>query len=248
MHTTETGIYIALLSGGTILALLICFFVITIVRYQRTKVAFHRSRIREEFNYLDKERQRLAYNLHDDFGSSLSNIKLRLQCMNNLDKENTAIIEKAESTIDDIMHKLRQFSFDLMPSVLQREGLTEALRELIDLIPASSGIKANCLCNANITDPDMEIHIYRITQEILNNIVKHAGATRVNLILFETTANIELKISDNGRGFKKEEKMIQMKGVGLHSITARTEILKAKLYLDTDEDQGTKYHLIIPKR
>src|SRR5258708_36626604 len=111
MYSNETRIYIAVLIGVFILLALLGFFIVTIIRYQRKKAAFHFEKIKEEFFYLDKERERIALDLHDDLGASLSAIKLRLQCMKNMDEENTSIVDHSELLIDQPMQRLGQITF-----------------------------------------------------------------------------------------------------------------------------------------
>ncbi len=246
MYPHETRIYIAILIGVIIFLSLIGFFIVTIVRYQRKKVAFHVEKIKEQFYYLDKERERISKDLHDDLGASLSAIKLRLQCLKNLNNENSSIIENAEMQIDEVMKKIRHISFNMMPGVLQRRGLDEALKELIDIVTDNTDITVNYKFHAGIFEKNNALHIYRIAQEILNNIVKHSKATVVNFTIVKIKSAIELSISDNGIGFKKKEITTNLKGAGLKNISWRADILKAKVYLTTTPGNGVDYLFKIP--
>jgi signal transduction histidine kinase len=246
MYSSETRIYIAVLIGVLILLTLMTFFIVTIIRYQRKKVAFHMEKIKEEFFYLDKERERIALDLHDDLGASLSSIKLRLQCLKNMDEENTSIIENSELLIDQVMQRLREISFNMMPGVLQRQGLNEALKELIDLMMYNTRITVNYQCNVDSFDNQESLHIYRIVQEILNNTVKHAGATLINFTIDKIKDKIILKIKDNGIGFNKNKEISTPKGSGLRNIDSRANLLGAKIYLTTGKDKGVDYLIEIP--
>ena len=232
--------------GVSVLAVLVIFFIVTIIRYQRRKVAFDEEKIKAEFNYLDKERERIAFDLHDDLGASLSAIKLRLQCLKNVDAESASIIKFSEFHIDQVMRKLRRISFNMMPGVLQRRGLNEALKELIDLMTDSINITVNYQCDVETFNHGTAIHIYRIVQEILNNIVKHSKATLVSFTIAKIKNNIELRIKDNGIGFDKNLMIKECGGLGLHNIAARADLLKANIYLSAMRGKGVDYFIEIP--
>jgi len=246
MHPSSTGIYIALLSGGIILLTLTLVFVITIIRYHSRKMAFERQKIREEFSCLDRERERIALDLHDDLGASVSSIKLRLQCIVSPDEATRKVLDQAGGSIDELMDKLRRVSFNLAPGVLRREGLDEALRELMDRVPGASGMGISYRYQCGRLADQQKIHLYRIAQEILNNIVKHSGATRASLAIAEGARMIEFNIADNGKGFDTGDSEVQRRGLGLHSISSRVELLGGQLYLDSSP-KGTDYLIRIPK-
>jgi signal transduction histidine kinase len=246
MYSVETRIFLAILSGVFVLLVLMTFFIVTIIRYQRKKVAFHLGKIKTEFIFLDKERERIGFDLHDDLGASLSAIKLRLQCLKGMDAENTLLVDKSELLIDEAMQKLRRISFNMMPGVLQRRGLDEALKELIDLMTYSTSITVNYKCDFNSFDKEKAVHIYRIIQEIMNNIIKHSKATLVNLSISKIKNIIELHVNDNGVGFNKNTIIKNPQGLGLQNIVARVDILKAKIYLTTEQHKGVDYLIEIP--
>lgn len=245
MDTNETKVFIALLTGLFVQVVLTAFFVVTIIRYQRKKAASHEQKFRQDFNLLDRERERIAYDLHDDLGASLSVIKLRLQMLQNLNAANVLAVESLELLIDEVMEKLKRISRNMMPRILQRLGLDEALKELTGVTADSTGITVNYGYSVDFCDPEMEVHIYRIAQETLNNIVKHSKATSISFTIVEVKNQIELNIKDNGIGFNKSAVM-EKPGLGLHNIAARAEILKAKMYLTTAPGKGVDYFIEIP--
>jgi len=247
MHPNETRIYLAVLTAVFVLATLIIFYIVSIIHYQKSKITDHRRRLEAEINLLEKERSRIASDLHDDLGSSLSAIKLRLQCLEP-NKEDMVVIQESETYIDEAMAKLRRISFNMMPVILQRNGLPDAIFELADVIAFSGRIKVNCTCDFDPGDNDARIHIYRIVQEALNNILKHAQASVVNISFRKTKETICLHISDNGTGFDKSEKTKAGLGQGLRNIMARVDLLKAKIYLTTEPGKGVDYLIEIPEK
>lgn len=245
MDTNETKIHIALLAGVIVLTILLTFFVITIIRYQRKKVRLHEQKIRKDFDLLDKERERIAFDLHDDLGGSLSFIKLRLHMLAKQKEWNATGIQELEEIIDVVIDKIKRISQNLMPRILQRRGLDAALKELTEMAGDSAGIKMNYGFSVDTPDPEMSIHIYRIVQEAINNIVKHAKATTVSLTLVQMDHIIELSIKDNGVGFDKINVM-KKAGMGLNNIAARTDFLYGTLYLNTAPGYGVDYLIEIP--
>lgn len=246
MHTSETRIYFALLTGIILLVTFLGVFVIMIVKYQRKKIALHRIRITSDMNLLERERARIASDLHDDLGSSLSSIKINLQCIPTTKSSDTLLLEKAEKAIDDSMQKLRMISFNMMPQTLQKKGLTTALRELLDTIRVSNNVQVAFRSDIEISNTEKSIHLYRISQEILNNIIKHANATIINTTISSLKGtHVELNISDNGIGFD-QRKVKKNKSLGLQTIVSRVDILNGKIYLNSAKGQGTRYSIIIP--
>ena len=172
----------------------------------------------------------------------MSAIKLRLQCVENMDAGNIDIIEQAELQIDKAMQRLRQISFNMMPGVLQRQGLNEALKELIDLMTDTAGIKVYYQCDVEVFDKNRSLHIYRISQEILNNMIKHADATTVDFTITKIKNSIRLNIKDNGIGFNKNDVIDKRQGSGLRNIDSRAHLLNAKIFLTTSPGKGVNLY------
>jgi signal transduction histidine kinase len=202
--------------------------------------------MKAQFNYLDEERKRIASDLHDDIGGSLSYIKIQLQSIEDTAMMNDVKIKKCEYHIDEVMEKIRRVSFNMMPGVLQRQGLAEALKDLVDLMTYSSGIHVSFQCTITEFDEERSLHVYRIAQEIMNNIVKHAKATLVTFTISTVHHKIELRVSDNGIGFNKNKVTKSRNGLGLHSIVERTHLLKGIVYLTTEKNKGVDYFIEIP--
>jgi signal transduction histidine kinase len=163
-----------------------------------------------------------------------------------MDAGNLDIIEQAELQIDRAMQRLRQISFNMMPGILQRQGLNEALKELIELMTEKTGISVHYRCNVDLFDKNRSLHIYRISQEILNNMVKHANATAVDFTITKRKNMIQLNIKDNGIGFNKNAVVDKRQGSGLRNIDSRGHLLNAKIFLTTSPGKGVSYLVEIP--
>ena len=246
MYPEETSLYHAILAGALVLASFMAASLITILYYQKRKSALAKTRVRLEINALEKERARIAKDLHDDLGSSLSAIKLGLHSLHLASERERQLVGASETYIDEAMLKLRRISFNLMPGVLERKGLRQALYEFIDMIEQPGVIKINFRSASPTLCNEKAIHIYRMVQEALTNIVKHSGATEATVELKTTKNTIILHIRDNGIGFDKNAKIKSPSGLGLQNILARAEVLNARILLSAAPGAGTSYFIQIP--
>jgi signal transduction histidine kinase len=221
-------------------------FVLMILYYQAKKLALRKTMVRSEINALEKERARIANDLHDDLGASLSAIKIKLQCLRSLDEKEKQLVCQSENYIDEAMQKLKRISFNMMPGVLERKGLQQALHELIDTTQQSFGIDIGFTYACPPLNSQETVHIYRIVQEVLTNMVKHSGAAAASVELKTGRKKISLHIQDNGRGFSKNAVMKNTAGQGLQNILARADVLNAKMYLTTAPGAGVNYLIQIP--
>lgn len=247
MHSPETGIYNALLTGMAVLAVMLAFFLVTIIRFQRKKTHLYHNRLLAEIATIEKERLRIARDLHDDLGSALAAIKLKLHCLEPERQENMAIAEQSGAFVDEAMQRLRCISFNIMPQVLQRNGLKPALDELFKTIQASAGIKVNASYDIPLPVSSRNIHIYRIIQEIITNSLKHANASLITFIMERHQGCLLLHITDNGAGFNYRAVLKQGRGQGLQNIIARAGLLDAHIFLTARPGKGVDYQVKIPE-
>jgi signal transduction histidine kinase len=110
----------------------------------------------------------------------------------------------------------------------------------------STGIKVKYNYGAGIINEQMGTHVYRMSQEILNNIVKHSKASFVQFTVIRNKNIIELHIKDNGAGFNKKEVVGKRRGLGLENITSRANLLRGTIYLTTQPGKGVDYLIQIP--
>lgn len=241
MYTQETRIYYALLAGLIVLLLLILFFIITVARYQRKKLKYEHGFINQQFKAIEEEKERIAADLHDDLGSFLSAIKMGLQAVPPNLEAMQHHIEITEGQIDRALEKIRQVSRNMMPSVLKRKGLAAACRELLDYIEEHTQMKVTFLTTDIHASMETQVQLYRITREILNNIVKHADAKAIYFNLSQENGTLSLLIKDDGRGFDKKTIFHKSEGSGLRNILARAEMINAKVYLTSYPHTGVEF-------
>lgn len=191
----------------------------------------------------EAERKRIAQELHDGLGQNLLVIKNRallgLTAKENREKADEQFSEIQES-VTDALAEVRTIAYNLRPLHIERLGLSSTIEEMIEDIEAASEISINCdIENIDETfSKENEINIYRIIQEVLNNIVKHSEAKRASVTIFRENQKIVLTIKDDGKGFDVA-KVSDRKGLGLNGISERVKILGGNYSIESEIGQGT---------
>jgi signal transduction histidine kinase len=210
---------------------------------------------REEFaqhllSAQEHERQRLANELHDSVGQTLSLVKNRaLLALQEPGLPQTAgeHLTVLSSLTTDVIAEVRAVAQNLRPLHIEQLGITDALNTLLAQIEDSSPLTIVRRIE-NIDDvlaSDSATHLFRIMQEALNNTLKHAGATQCCVSLERDVRCLRLIITDNGNGFDHAAALRKM-GLGLASIAERVRILAASYRIDTELGAGTTLHIEIP--
>jgi signal transduction histidine kinase len=218
-------------------------------RQQAAQLAFSR----QVLERLEDERRRIAINLHDSLGQILLVIKnhalLAIQRQpetQNLHQRLDEISSAASQAIDEV----RQITHGLRPYQLNRLGLAQAIRTSISQTTANSPISFATRVEDidGVFDNDSEIHVYRIVQEAVTNIIKHSGATEATVVIKKRPSTISLSIRDNGRGFDPTKSSSQPHGFsyGLSGIAERVRILEGTLVIDSRPDSGTNLTIEVP--
>jgi len=202
MDTQEKEYYNSLLIVLIVVGIVLLYFIITAIRYQRRSLRLHKERIRAEIDTLENERKRIAADLHDELGPLLSAVKLQINNLETTDPGDLQIIGKSSGYIDNIITKLREISNDLMPNTLLRKGLKNAVVEFIDHSQDAYKLPVKFICEQDLQlSQDKEINLYRIVQEITHNTIKHAKATMLIIKISIQDDRLFLMTADNGRGF-----------------------------------------------
>ena len=201
----------------------------------------------------EEERKRLARELHDGIGQMLTGLKLDSENLKNLpfiNEKQRKLFEEHQKLIDETIEATRTVSFNLMPSVLTDFGLPSALRLLTERTSKSAGFAAKFNdFTENFDIPNkIENNLYRITQEALNNIVKHAKAHKIVVELSNIDNKfITLSIVDDGKGFDtKKSKKNKITGNGLGNIQTRVRLLNGSIKINAELNKGTSIFVKIP--
>jgi two-component system, NarL family, sensor kinase len=191
----------------------------------------------------EEERSRLAKDLHDGLGGLLSGVKFSLSNMKDnlvITPDNMAVFERSLDMIDTSIKELRRVAHNMMPELLTKFGLDEALKEYCNTINATNllSVKYQSIGMGTRIEKSSEIIIYRIIQELLNNIMKHAAATEAMVQLVKEDSRFSIIAEDNGKGFNTAL-IKDNKGAGLTSIQSRVDYLKGQLEVHSEPGKGT---------
>jgi len=230
-----------------IIAIIIVYFFVSIIRYHRRYMRLQREKIFAEITIRENERKRIAGDLHDSMGPLLSAVKLNISNVDVEQDEDREVLEKTAGYLDEIIGSMRRISHDLLPATLERKGLVEAVREFINQVNLKQTINIQLYVVKEIQVPkEKEIHIFRMIQEIVHNTLKHAQAGNLQIGFSEEGGHLLFLAKDDGKGFDKEKALAGSQGLGLRSLESRCEILNGILTLDSKPGTGTNYFIKIP--
>jgi signal transduction histidine kinase len=199
-----------------------------------------------------EERERLARDLHDSVTQSLYGASLYAEAAGRALADGevepaVANLEELRGTIQEAQAEMRLLLFELRPPLLEEQGLTGALRSRLNAVEVRAGLVTSFEGEAAPRLPaEIEQELFRIAQEGLNNVLKHAHATRVSVRLDVSDGRIALEIADNGLGF--EPSLGGGGGFGLASLQQRAERLGGTLRLDSAPGSGTRVCVEVPRR
>lgn len=190
------------------------------------------------------ERIRIARDLHDSIGQMLSVIKMNLSM-----QEKSAESTKIQSLVDQTIDEVRAISHNLIPEELNF-GIISALENLADKINFSSTTKMELFIPEEIRavqfQKQNELSIYRIVQEVVNNMVKHADATAISLTMKKVDHSLILNIADNGKGIADPD-LTESKGIGWKNINARVNMMDGKIKINSEKLAGTQIEITLPQ-
>ena len=200
------------------------------------------------FNAQEEERKRISKELHDGVGQQLSGLKMAFQKLGSNIKdqlpEKVSEMEKLSEIISESADEVRSISHQMMPRALVELGLIEALEDMlskslgigqIEYVFEHHGINERL-------DSSKEVSLYRISQELVNNIIKHSGATMVNIQLFKNGDKVILIVEDNGKGIHETSP----KGHGLMNIKNRLNTINGEVNFEPSPNSGTLATIRIP--
>jgi signal transduction histidine kinase len=142
---------------------------------------------------------------------------------------------------------MREISYNLLPSSLERKGLVEAVREFIGHLHSASPVRIQLHCWKEIVIPkEKEIHVFRMVQEIVHNTIKHSGARHLHIGISHESNRLLVMTKDDGHGFDAQKVRESSEGLGLRSLESRAEILRGVLTIESKPQEGTRYYIEIP--
>jgi signal transduction histidine kinase len=199
-------------------------------------------------NVLEEERSRIAREIHDEFGQQLSGLKMSLSSLRKFTSSHEVMEPVIDSLITDVnnsIQSVRQIANELRPVLIDKLGLFAAIEWLVSDFEKKTGISCNLYVDIN--QPPIskmqEINIFRICQEALTNIIKHAEASNVNIDIENKDKCLHIRIADNGKGIKTT--LLNSLSMGLLNMQERANLIGATVSISSPSGNGTMVELIL---
>ncbi|MEL6252498.1 MAG: tetratricopeptide repeat protein [Bacteroidota bacterium] len=193
------------------------------------------------------ERKRLARELHDGLGSHLASVKMLVAAIQNdiPEVQDSELHQKAERMLDEACQEIREISHNLMPGTISRYGLEQSIQDMCINLQQSTDLQISCMLHIDREiDESTQVSIFRITQELLRNTVKHAQANELIVQVQTDPDQISLTVEDDGIGYQDSNS--KSDGIGLMNVRSRVELLKGSLDIDSRPGRGTSIYICIP--
>ncbi len=243
------------------MVILTTFIFLFVIIYQRRMIKLQlalrkvqdekqRQLMKAVFDTQEGERSRLAEDLHDSVGQVLSAIKMNLHRLDKLQNQGVQdainqhqILDNTKKLLDECLVEIRNIIKNILPPVLTDFGLSEALENLAKKVAQDTGLEVVFYAEKSNEryKKEIEVMIYRIVQELFNNAIKHAGASKIELSLTNFSSALILKFKDNGVGFNREQ---ITHGLGLKNIESRIQLMEGTFSLTANP--GTSIELKVP--
>lgn len=254
------------LTAAVIIMLALSGFVVYFIfsgQRKRLKQQHEREQLRENYERevlttqiesRDQTLRDVSQEIHDNMGQLLSVARINLNILEKELAEQPQLkrIQDTNILLGDVIKYIRMLSKGLNSDMLSTYGLRESIRFELKRIEQSAMIKCNFITEGEdfAIDAKKEIVIYRMIQEILNNILKHAAATEISISMLYTPLNFILNIKDNGKGFDQLEAVsrnIADAGSGIRNLQKRAALVGADLQITSQPGQGTDILITLPK-
>jgi two-component system, NarL family, sensor kinase len=248
MDAKENEIYSAVLLAALVVGSIIAYFIFSMIRQNKKVLNLERTNAQAQISTLEKDRARIAADLHDDLAPMLVAVKMRINSFELTDVSDQKQLDSTNKIIDDLAKRMRAISFDLMPVSLQEKGLIMALQEFVNHISQHSdlNIRLKLYEQTIALSEQRTIHVYRMIQEIIHNTIKHAHASELVIAVKRQNEYLVVESQDNGVGFDHEQKLKESKGLGLKSLLNRVHLLRAEFTVDSQPGKGTAIRIQIP--
>lgn len=194
----------------------------------------------------EQERERIGESVHNGLAQLLYGVQTRLQLLKVNSPDDEKQLKTILNIVSDAINDTRRIAFELVPAVLKDYGIEVALNELIRKIVKGNPAVSLELLGVTELPEKLEFAIYRIVQELLNNIIKHADATEASVIIKQHKDTISMIVSDNGIGFQELIPRRVGNGMGLKNIRNRVKLLEGRFTLNSSPEAGSRITITLP--
>jgi len=205
-------------------------------------------------NGQEKERKRIAAEIHDGIGQMLTSLRMKLEQIEDRTGTPDPEVVMVNTMLAKLITETRRICSDLLPSVLEDFGLQSAIEDLVKTCKDTDR-KLDFILDANLRKAplsrELEISVYRIVQEGLNNVIKHAQATKVEIYIDNSGDYLNLMVKDNGKGFYYDSHQLHLKNLvrkmnGIRGMKERAELLSGTFSINAEPGKGTILQMEIP--
>jgi signal transduction histidine kinase len=213
-----------------------------------TKMKLNQQLIEATINGQEKEKKQMGMELHDHINQILASTKLYIEMASTDEQERQHLLRKSSDQLSYAISEIRNLSKSMVLHSETTGGIRQQMYEMIAHIGSTTSMKITMKMPdaiLNVLDAKKQVAIYRIVEEQLNNIIKHAHASQVNIELFREHGMLYLNIEDNGRGFDPERRR---PGIGLANMQSRTEMLHGQMDIISSAGRGCKIKMTFPER
>lgn len=258
MPSQNTSVIVGIIAGTVILILLAGFIFTFLMVFQKKQQRFRDEKQKLQLNFTQillqsqleiKEQtlRHLAYELHDNLGQIASLIKINLNTLQLDDKEKS--IQKIDDTkelIRQLITDLKSLSVSLNGDLIAKIGFIKGIENEVERLNKTGEFTTQLKVDGAVQlDENTTIILYRMVQEVINNIVKHSGARHIQFVISVSENLFTLVISDDGVGFNLEEKLISG-GSGLLNLQSRAKLIQAQFSIQSSPGVGTKICIELP--
>ena len=250
MQQDGNQILVFIIFSSALIVLIIVLVLAFLISYQKkvvtqklhleqAEVAHRQKLLNATIEMQEKERKRIASDLHDDIGSLLSTMKLNLIYLQKAqhEEDRKKVLDQTFEMVKDGLANVRRISYDLLPPTLVRLGLWEAIKELTNRLNDSEQVSIALSINGTddfrLSEPK-ELAIFRVVQELVSNTLHHSGAKHIGLEINANKARLTLDYKDDGPGFSNAQ---QLGGLGMTNMQSRIRAIKGTMDV-SDESTG----------
>jgi PAS domain S-box-containing protein len=198
----------------------------------------------------EDQKTKFAQELHDGLGPILSNVQMYFQWLADADENRTFVLDKGLISLKSAFNTLREISNNLSPHILHDFGLIKALERFVEQLPplATQQINIESFCETLRFEPNIEVALYRVITELINNSRKYGKAKHIGIKITESTDYIFVDYTDNGIGFNVDEALANRNGHGLINMQNRMKTLNGEIIINSGLNKGMQVFIKAPKK
>jgi two-component system NarL family sensor kinase len=249
-------LYFGVITGMIAFVIIAAGSVMIAVRYQKRllqkQAELHKNDLQHKEELLvssiqsvEEERRRIAKDIHDELGGIFSTLFITMNRLKTDDPQNTEVIHTGKELINTGIKSVRRIAHSIMPDELELFGLNIALENYLNPLKKGIEIDYSNKLEENILQPNDEIALYRIIQELVSNSLKHASASCLSILFEEKEDGVIMRYHDNGKGYQQNNEL-RRKGLGIKNIESRIIAMNAEKEIITSPGEGFTCIVKIP--